>query len=416
MKATLLFATVLTVSQYAFTNVQLQAADWPTWRGSDRDGHSSEAGLLKEWPTDGPKQEWHSSEAGLGYSSFSVVGDRLYTLGALDGVEYVMALNTADGSLVWKSPIGQKLENGWGGGPRSTPTVAGDLVVALGGRGGLYCVSAIDGAEKWSVELKTDLGGKVPNWGYSESPLVDGDRVLCTPGGKGGTVAAFDLKTGEKIWQSSDVTENAHYSSIIAVEHFGQHQYIQLTQNKVFGLDNDGNLQWDAEWPLGRTAVVPTPIYHNGDIFITSGYNAGCMLIRVDKDNNVENIYDNKMMKNHHGGVIRIGEHIYGYSDGVGWLCLDMQSGERVWNEKSKHGKGAIAYADGMFYCLDERKGSCVLIEASSDGWSERGRFTITPQTDQRSPKGKIWTHPVIANGKLYLRDQEIICCYDIRK
>ncbi len=408
--------------KHVFTFVMLlivahvQAADWPTWRGEGRDGHSSESGLLEQWPENGPKKVWESHDVGLGYSSFSVVGDRLYTTGAIDDVEYVMALNAADGSVVWKTPIGKMLQNNWGGGPRSTPTVAGDLVVAIGGEGGMHCVAAADGAKKWAVELTSDLGGRKPNWGYSESPLVVGDRVLCTPGGKSGTVAAFNLKTGEKIWQSSDVTEGAHYSSIIAVEHFGQGQYIQLTQNKVFGLDTDGKLLWDAEWPLGRTAVVPTPIYHDGEVYITSGYGAGCMLLKIDKDNNVEKLYDNKNMKNHHGGVIRIGEHVYGYSDGVGWLCQDMHSGEKVWNEKSKLQKGALAYADGMFYCLEEKSGTCVLIEASADSWSEHGRFKLSPQTEQRSIKGKIWSHPVIANGKLYLRDQEIVCCYDVSK
>lgn len=392
----------------------LTAADWTMWRGVERHGRSSETGLLKEWPESGPKKVWTSTEAGLGYSSYAVVDGTLYTLGAVDETEYLIAMSTEDGSVLWKTPIGEKLENGWGGGPRSTPAVSGDHVVALGGRGGLHCVSKADGAVRWSVDLVDDLGGKIPNWGYSESPLIDGDRVLCTPGGSEGTIAAFELGTGKKIWQSADVTESAHYSSIVPVSHYGQHQYIQLTQNKVFGLDRDGNLQWEADWPLGRTAVIPTPIYHDGLVYVTSGYGAGCMLLRISEENQVESLYDNKTMKNHHGGVIRVGEHVYGYSDGVGWLCQELISGERVWNEKGKLGKGAVAYADGMLYCLDERSGTCVLIEASPEGWQEHGRFTIEPQTENRSPKGKVWTHPVIANGRLYLRDQEIICCYDI--
>jgi hypothetical protein len=392
----------------------LLAADWTMWRGVERHGRSPETGLLKSWPEGGPPKVWTSSDAGLGYSSFSVVDGVLYTLGAIDETEYLIAMDTSAGSVLWKTPIGEKLENGWGGGPRSTPAVSGDRVVALGGRGGLHCVSKTDGAAQWSVHLVDDLGGSVPNWGYSESPLIDGDRVLCTPGGSEGTVAAFELSSGKKIWQSADVTEAAHYSSIVPVSHFGQHQYIQLTEKKVFGLDKDGDLKWEAEWPLGRVAVIPTPIYHDGLVYVTSGYSAGCMLIRVSKDNQVEPVYDNKVMKNHHGGVIRVGEHVYGHSDGPGWLCQELLSGEMVWNEKSKLGKGAIAYADGMFYCLGEKDGACVLIEATPEGWQEQGRFVLEPQTENRVPKGRIWSHPVIADGKLYLRDQEIICCYDI--
>ncbi|MCR9201925.1 MAG: PQQ-like beta-propeller repeat protein [Planctomycetaceae bacterium] len=391
------------------------AADWPTWRGTQRDGISTESGLLDAWPEGGPEVIWTSSDAGIGYSSFAVVGDRLFTMGADDDSEYVMALDAKTGKQVWSTPVGERLKNGWGDGPRSTPTYVDGLIVAIGGRGGVVCCSAEDGAVKWKADL-TDLGGSVPFWGYSESPLIDGDRVLVTPGGDQGTVVCFDLKSGDKIWQSSDMTEKAHYSSIIAVDHFGKRQYIQLTMKKVFGLDADGRLMWQADWPGGRTAVIPTPIYRSGSVYITSGYGAGCMLLAVDAENNVEQVYDNKVMKNHHGGVILVGDHIYGYSDGPGWVCQDLQSGEMVWNEKRKLGKGAVAFADGMFYCLDERSGTCALISASPEGWQEHGRVTISPQTEQRAEKGKIWTHPVIADGRLYLRDQEVVVCYQIRQ
>ena len=391
----------------------VHAADWPSWRGVNRDGVSSETGLLKEWPADGPKKIWTTKEAGLGYSSFAVVGERLYTMGAIDGKELLIAFNATTGEKFWQVEVGDELENGWGGGPRGTPTVAGELIVCLGGKGRLVCATK-DGSVKWSAEM-TELGGRIPNWGYSESPLVDGDLVLCTPGGKDGTVVAFDLQSGSQKWQSTDVTEAAHYSSIIAVKHFGKRQYVQLTQKKVFGLDDSGKILWEAEWPLGRTAVIPTPIYNDGFVYITSGYGAGCMLLKIDDGNNVEKIYDNKVMKNHHGGAIRVGDYIYGYSDGPGWTCQNMLSGEMKWNEKSKLGKGAVAIADGMMYCLEEQSGTCVLAEVSPDGWNEHGRFTLDPQTEQRSPKGKVWTHPVIANGRLYLRDQEIIICYGIK-
>jgi outer membrane protein assembly factor BamB len=392
----------------------LSAGDWPTWRGPNRDDVSQETGLLKEWPEGGPQVLWTSREAGLGYSSYSIVGGVLYTLGADDTTEYLIALDANSGSKLWQTPIGEKLENGWGDGPRSTPSVAGDLVVALGGRGGLVCASTKDGSVKWTAEM-TELGGSIPNWGYSESPLIDEGRVLCTPGGSDGSVAAFDLTSGKKLWQSAEMTEGAHYSSVIAADHFGQRQYIQLTEKKVFGLSTeDGKLLWQEDWP-GRVAVIPTPIYSDGHVYVTSGYGVGCMLLKISADNQVEKIYDNKVMKNHHGGVIRVGSYVYGHSDGPGWVCQDLMTGDMVWNEKSKLGKGAVAYADGRLYCLDEGDGTCVLAEATPEGWKEHGRFVISPQTEQRSDRGKIWTHPVISNGKLYLRDQEIIVCYDIK-
>ncbi|MFP6855541.1 MAG: hypothetical protein VB980_07135, partial [Opitutales bacterium] len=167
-------------------------------------------------------------------------------------------------------------------------------------------------------------------------------------------------------------------------------------------------------WP-GRTAVIPTPIHDDAHVYISSGYGAGCKLVKLRQDG-AEDVYDNKNMKNHHGGVIKLGDHLYGYSDGYGWVCQDFKTGSIKWNDKKSLGKGAISYADGRFYCQDEGDGSIVLIEASTTGWKEQGRFKLDPQTKQRSKRGKIWTHPVIANGRLYLRDQELLFCFDIKK
>ncbi|MEO1979152.1 MAG: PQQ-binding-like beta-propeller repeat protein, partial [Fuerstiella sp.] len=217
------------------------AADWPTWRGPNRDGVSSETGLLTEWPAAGPKKRWTATEAGLGYSSFAVVGNRLYTMGADETNEYLIAFDATSGKKIWEVSVGERLQNNWGDGPRSTPAVSGNMIVALGGRGDLVCVSAQEGSLKWSADMES-LGGKTPNWGYAESPFIDGSTVLCTPGRDAGTVVAFDLQSGKKLWQSSDITERAHYSSIIAADHYGQNQYIQLTKEKVFGLDSKGKL------------------------------------------------------------------------------------------------------------------------------------------------------------------------------
>jgi outer membrane protein assembly factor BamB len=390
------------------------AGDWPGWRGTDRTDVSKETGLLQEWPESGPKLTWLSKEGGLGYSSFSVVGNQLFTMGAFDQKEKLLALNALTGKKLWEVEVGALLTNNWGDGPRMSPAVADGLVYALGGRGKLVCVEVETGKIRWSKELVEDLGGKVPGWGYTESVLVDQGRVICTPGGKKGAIAALDAKTGNVLWQSKDFTDGAQYSSPIAIEHGGNRQYVQLVMKNLVGIKADNrDLLWKSAWP-GRTAVIPTPIHDDGFVYISSGYGVGCKLVKLGT-NSAEDVYDNKIMKNHHGGVIKLGDHLYGYSDGYGWVCQDFKTGELVWNEKKALGKGAIAYADNRFICQSERDGNVVLIEASPRGWKEMGRFVLTPQTLLRKKSGKIWTHPVISNGKLYLRDQELIFCFDVK-
>ncbi len=260
-----------------------------------------------------------------------------------------------------------------------------------------------------------DFGGKVPGWGYTESPLVDADKVLCTPGGKNGAIVALDKQTGKLLWQSKDFTESAQYSSIIAADINARRQYIQLTMKQLVGLDAaSGAVLWTSEWP-GKTAVIPTPIVHDGCVYVTSGYGAGCKLVRIDPDNKPVDVYQNTVMVNHHGGAVLVGDHLYGYSDKNGWTCQDFKTGKDVWTEKKALGKGCLTYADGMLYLLGESDGQAVLIEASPNGWKEHGRFKLQAQTTQRSPRGKIWTHPVIADGKMYLRDQELISCFDVK-
>ena len=407
---------------------------WPQWRGLHRDGLSQETGLLSTWPEGGPARVWLFENCGLGYSGPAVVGNRLYIMGARDGVEQLLSIDTVTGKEIWATDVGEILKNAWGDGPRGTPTVDvnasgkapgradGPWLYALGGQGNLVCVRASDGKLIWQRAM-ADLGGKIPNWGYTESPLIYHDWVLCTPGGEQGAIAALDKHSGELIWQCKEFTETAGYASMILAEQHGNMQCIQLLPTHVTGLDvESGQVRWQAEWP-GRTAVIPTPIYHQNHVYVTSGYGVGDMLLRLgEKDaeaapeTTVERVYRNKVMKNHHGGVILFDGHLYGHSDKAGWICQDFLSGKVVWRERKALGKGAIAFADGHFYCLGEQDGDVALIEASTEGWKEHGRFTLDPQTTQRSDRGKIWTHPVICNGKLYLRDQELLFCFDVKK
>lgn len=400
----------------AFSAVTLSAlaagSDWPQWRGSDRTDVSKETGLLKSWPADGPKRLWLFENAGQGYSGPAIAKGNYYTIGTRDGSEILLVLEANTGKELWTAKLGGILDNGWGGGPRGTPTVDGDRVYALSGPGDLVCVNATTGKILWQTTMKS-LGGKTPNWGYSESVLVDGPHLLCTPGGANGTVAALDKLTGKVVWQSKDFTEPAHYSSIVPAQINGQAQLVQRNEKSIFGLaPKDGKLLWQTSF-AGRTAVIPTPIVRGNEVYVTAGYGSGSKLVRIAADNQVTEVYDNKVMKNHHGGVVLVGNHVYGHNDN-GWVCQDFATGAEIWMNKSL-GKGAVSSADGMLYCLDERTGTLVLAEASPTAWKEISRFTLSPQTKIRSEKGRIWTHPVISHGKLYLRDQDLIYCFDVK-
>ena len=409
--AALLFSILTTLSSAS-------ANDWPQWQGPHRDCMSAETGLLKSWPEGGPERVWLFENCGSGYAGFSIVGDKLFTMAGRDEKCRLIALDANTGKELWAVDLGPMLENDWGDGPRSTPTVENGLVYALGGKGTLVCVRAKDGSEVWRTNLIDDLAGTEPNWGYAESVLLDGDLLLCTPGGKQGAIAALDKATGKVRWRATELDDTTHYSSIIRAEINGQPQYVQLLEKRLVGVSpDDGRLLWQSEFP-GRVAVIPTPIVHGNKVFATAGYGAGCTLVEISPENEATEVYDEKTrkrMKNHHGGVIRLGDYLYGHSDDVGWICMDFATGEQKWREREVLGKGAIAYADGMFYCLSEDDGQVALIDASPDGWQEHGRFTLDPQTKIRSDRGKIWTHPVVANGKLYLRDQDLVYCYDVK-
>jgi hypothetical protein len=244
--------------------------------------------------------------------------------------------------------------------------------------------------------------------------VVEGVQVGYIPKIDSPAVTEMIKKSGKKVWQTSDWTDNAQYSSIIGVDHNGGRQLIQLTMQTLAGVDpKDGKVIWKTEFP-GKTAVIPTPIFKEGQVFVSAGYGVGCKSVKIGAGNKVENLYSNTDMENHHGGVILVGDHLYGYSGKAGWTCMEMKTGTVVWAEKKALKKGAIHCADGMLYLQEEDTGTVVLIEASPKGWNEKGRFVIEPQTTQRNPKGKVWTHPVVANGRLYLRDQELLFSYDV--
>ncbi len=389
--------------------------DWPQWRGPNRDGHSTDTGLLKKWSDGGPKLLWKATGLGAGYASVSVVGDRLFTMGDLGDAAYLIAVRPADGQILWKTKVGKSGAPGWGGfaGPRCTPTVDSNRVIAVSQYGQVLCADTVSGAEIWRKDYAEDFGGQLPEWGFTGMPLVVGDKVILIPGGKEGDLVAVDKETGKLIWQSKELADGIHYSSPVLVEIVGVKQIVQLTDASVAGIQgSDGRLLWRAE-RKGQTAVIPTPIYHDGQVYVSSGYGAGCNLFKITADHGefsaVES-YANKVMTNHHGGVVLVGKNLFGFSDGHGWTCQDFETGKDVWH-KQGIGKGSLVYADGLLYLRAEAdKGTVAIIEPTAEGYKELGSFDPPDRSDKNS-----WPHPVVTGGRLYLRDQDVLQCYDVR-
>jgi outer membrane protein assembly factor BamB len=391
-------------------------ADWPQWRGPNRDGHSADTGLLKQWPQGGPKLVWKTTGLGIGYGGVSAAGDRLFTTGDQGDSNYLMAIRGADGQILWKTKVGKSgpIGSNQTEGPRCTPTLDENRVTVIGQFGEILCADAATGAEIWRKDYARDFNGLMPKWGYCTMPLVDGDRLVLIPGGARGDLAAVDKKTGKLIWQSKEFTDNVHCSSPLLVEIGGVRQVILLTETSLAAVAAaDGRLLWRAE-RKGNVSVIPTPVYRDGQVYVTSGYGAGCNLFKITADKgkfSAVQSYANAVMVNHHGGVVLVGDYVYGFSDGKGWTCQDFQTGKAVWQENSQLGKGSLSYADGLLYLRAEGgKGAVAIIAATPDGYKELSRFDPPDRSKLSS-----WPHPVITGGRLYLRDQDELQCFDVR-
>lgn len=413
------------------------ADDWPQFRGPNRDGVSRETGLRKSWPSQGPKLLWTANSCGLGYSGPAVVGDRLYLCGGRGDSEFLIAFDLSNNAIkeVWSARIGPLFQwkgNNWNKGPNATPTVGGGSIFALGGFGDLICVDAATGKERWRKNLPRDLGGEVNpigggladptplGWGYSAAPMLDGQRLICVPGGSKGLMAALDSKTGATIWQSAEVAEQASYSSPMGIDVDGLRHYVQVTNAGIVGIAaKDGKKLWSyVRDPAYDDVVIATPIVHANLVFATVGFNQGCDLIKLQSHGSaiaVEKLASNKSIENRDGGVVLVDRHLYGHSENQGWFCQEFKTGRIVWTEKRKFGRGSIVGAAGNLICVAEMGGEVALIEAGPNGWTERGRFKLPQESKQRRPSGGLWTHPVVANGRLYIRDQELLFCYDMK-
>jgi outer membrane protein assembly factor BamB len=394
------------------------AADWPQWRGPQRNGISNERGLLKQWPADGPKLIWQVKDIGDGYSTPAVVGNRLYVMSnvGLDD-EFVQALDIRDGQQIWKVRVGKVGPNSAMQYPaaRSTPTVDGPMIFALGSDGDLVGLETGSGKIVWRKSFRSDFGGKPGAWAYSESPLVDGGLLICTPGGKEATLVALDKKTGETVWKSpTPEADQANYASIIVVDAAGRKQYVQFLSKGLVGVDaQTGSLLWRYEKTAkGSTANIPTPVAHEGLVYSSTGPGGGA-LVQLSSNGgqiDVKEIYRQPKLPNSIGGSIEFGGHLYG-TNGQGLMCVDFATGDVKWQNRSV-GAGSVCYADGLIYVHSE-KGDVAIVESTPEAYHEKGRFTLPDQPNRG--KSAAWAYPIIADGRLYIRDLESLWCYDLK-
>jgi outer membrane protein assembly factor BamB len=403
----------------SLASLNASAADWPQWRGPQRDGKSAETGLLKEWPKEGPQLLWQIKDIGDGYSTPSVVGDRLYLISNRGmGNEFVQALSVADGKEIWKTTIGKvgPNEGPQYPGTRSTPTIDGELLYALGSDGDLVCLETESGKERWHKSLRTDFGGQPGKWAYAESPLIDGDVLVCAPGGAKATIVALDKKTGETRWESAiPEGDQAAYASAIIVEADGVKQYVEFLGKGLVGVDaKTGKPLWRYEKTAqGSPANIPTPVSFENLVYSAAGRSGGGLVrLKVAGDVvDVEEVYFTPKLPTAIGGAILSEGHLYG-TNGQGLLCADLKTGDIKWQERGV-GAGSICLADGRLYVHGEN-GEVALVEATPEAYREKGRFT-PPEAPKKGP-GKPWAYPVVANGRLYIRDMGTLWCYSVKE
>jgi outer membrane protein assembly factor BamB len=406
MKKTWVLLAIVLLVILARQAVAQTAAIWPQWRGPNRDGISKETGLLKQWPTEGPPLVWKAQGAGRGYSSFSISNGKLYTLGLRGDREFVIAFDVATGKEAWATAHGSAFRNDRGDGPRGTPTVDGDRVYALGGDGDLSALDARTGKLLWTKNILKEFGGSNITWGISESPLVLGNKLLVNPGGPNASIVALNKADGSVIWKSQ--SDRAGYSSGIPVEVNGATQVVFFTSERALGLDaKDGRLLWEYSRPANNVANVATPIVRANRVFISSDYGTGGGVVEIKPDNKAQEIWFSKDMRNHHSSSVLIGDYLYGFSSAI-LTAVKFDTGEIAWRDRSV-GKGSLVFADGNLYCFSEN-GVVGLVEATPTGYKEKGRFRI-PQDSLPT-----WTHPVVAGGRLYLRDQDTIYAFDVKE
>jgi outer membrane protein assembly factor BamB len=398
-----------------------QAADWPQWRGPNRDGHSPETGLLEIWPEGGPKRLWEAKGIGRGYSSMASVGGKVYTVGdtssaASDADEYLVCLDGATGKTLWRTKLGKPYQhrNKQWESSRSTPTVDGDRLYVLTGTGDLVCLDAAGGKERWRKSLVRDFGGKKGDgWGYSESVLIEGDTVICTPGGKT-TMAALNKRTGATVWTAAlPAQPGAGHASAVVAPVGTTRVVVQTTAGYGLGVRaSDGKVLWTVDG-IKATAVIPTPVVRGDQVLFAAGYNTGGTLVRqVPKGDGVavETVYPlTRTLANKHGGLVLVGDYVYGDSEDRGMpICVEFATGKEMWKKRGAGGSMSVIAADGHLY-LHYASGTVVLAKASPTDYTVVGSFKVPPASGRPG-----WAHPILADGKLYIRGDDVVRCYAV--
>ncbi|HVJ82155.1 MAG TPA: PQQ-binding-like beta-propeller repeat protein [Planctomycetia bacterium] len=406
-----------------------QAADWAEFRGPKRDGVCTETGLLKEWPKEGPPKVWTAKNLGLGFAAPTIADGKIFGMGTRDGKDGVWALKEADGSELWFTPFDDPRKTNQNNGPSGSPTISGGKLYAVSSNGKFVCLDVADGKKVWGVDYVADYGARVPQWGFTDSPLVDGDKVIGIPISSSATIVALNKETGKEIWKSAipgGAGGGAGYSSAIKATIAGAPQYVLLTGDRggVIGVGaEDGKLLWQyKDKPAaGGVAQIPIPIINGDLVFVSCSYRGGAALLRIIADSGnfkaeVVKSYDISKLNNHHGGMVQVGDYAYfGHDRNKGLpVCVDLKSGDIKWGPirtppGGGGGSAAVLYADGRLYFRYDN-GKLVLIEPSPDGLKVVSSFELPELSRLQS-----WPHPVIANAKLYIRDQEKMHCFDVK-
>jgi outer membrane protein assembly factor BamB len=419
---------VLAATVHPSVRADLAGGNWPQWRGPLRDGVSTETGLLTSWPAGGPKRLFTASGLGTGFSSVAVTGGRIYTMGDRGDGQYVFALEEDTGKQVWATRIGGTHTDPDGfSGPRGTPTVDGALLYAIGTDGILVCLESATGKERWRKDFQRDFGGRMMSqWRWAESPLVDGDRVVVTPGGSRAGIVAIEKTTGKEIWRAaiprigSQGADGAGYSSIVISNGGGVKQYVQLMGRGLVGLRaSDGWYMWGSNAVANDIANISTPVVKDNFVFASTGYGTGSVMLEISPAENGRTtarqryFLDAGVFQNHHGGFVIVGDYVYGgHGESAGLLtCIELATGKSVWPRQRNAGSGsaAVVAADGHLY-FRYQSGIVLLLEASPKGYQEKGTLQIP------NPYRLSWPHPVIAGGRLYLREQDALHVYDVRR
>lgn len=405
------------------------ADDWPQWRGPQRDGKSTEKGLLQSWPAGGPPLAFKATGIGAGFSTVAVAGGKIFTLGDLGERQYLLALEEKSGKMLWKSDIGPAWKDEFLG-PRSTPAVDGGRVFALSTEGELHCLETGGGKLLWKRSLPEDFGGGLMKaqgtvtWKFAESPLVDGEQVIVTPGGRGAAMVALDKKSGREIWRAAIPelgpagTDGGAYASAVISQGAGVRQYVQLIGRGLIGIEaKTGKFLWGYNKVANNVANIPTALVDGDYVFASTGYGTGAALLKLGREGagvSAQEVYflPGNTFQNHHGGMILHEGYVYagsGHNKGLP-VALELKTGKAAWGPERNDGNGsaAVAFADGRLY-FRYQNGKVILIEASPAGYKEAGSFEI-PGVEHPS-----WPHPVIAGGRLYLREQDTLYAYDVK-